>query len=954
MTLSRRQIWYGVLAVVLIPIVAPFVSLQPARQRILRSLSADLGRSVRADAVHLRLFPLPGVELDQVRLADAPAFGIEDMVIADSASASVQLGPLISGRLVFARLELNHPSINLVRDAAGEWNIAALLDAPRAPGSQAQQHAALAAPSAPLSRRFPYLEWSEGRINFKLEQSKTRFYLGQVSGSLARAGDNWRLQVQFQPLRTDLNLSNTGDVRIDGRWAGGWAAPGRGDFRQLPFDLVLRVANSYLAGSSALLFGHDAGVHGILGALVHVQGTGAEFSLSGTLSAQSVRRWDMLPPPASIQTSFLADYFPAQDHFELHGLGDAGWRHLRLSGSVDRLFSQPQANLKLSLRQFAAADLLPLVLAVKAHLPPNLEATGNADGDATLRWQSGLAAAGRFQLHQIRLATAGNEISLPAASVVWDDGGVHLLPARLDITPQAASTAADDTAQLAASVDGRGFSLQLDSHSLNAESAQALSQLCGVASPLPPGLAGSAQARLSIAAPWASFRQASWQGDARFDRALYQPGTADLALSDVSVGLSPLDPPRVQFAHPPFQGWAAFPLNQPPEFHLSARHLAADDVWNYLHPAPADFVQRLFGGTAPVWISQLNARGSVAIADLDWRGFHAGLGADLVLSPDHWRASRLNLALAQGRFIGTGRLDGAQYTIAGAVPRDQPVNLRLLLAPTPFGNAISGAAWGTAQIARTAGAEGFNQLAAGGHFEIHHGQLATSTGMAPFDLFAADYHLEAGVAVLDNVQWRRGGELWRGKGSARFNAQPPGEFSLQLTNGGATLELQNASLPPSIARIVAYAHSPPPYHDVTVTAEAVNQYWAGAGKATLPAAVSHLVLSAEPGWLTGSAEVDFDRLRQSASRNPLLQLFTGTHTIAARARLDSGSAPEAHLTVTEVRLDGEVVPNFLIDAAVAAFVHVRYPKLGRSFTIALPLHCTSVTLANNAAVFHYR
>ncbi|HXR96953.1 MAG TPA: AsmA family protein [Terriglobales bacterium] len=957
MTLSRRQIWYGVLAVVLIPIAAPFVSLQSARQRILRTLSADLGRSVRADAVHLRLFPLPGVELDQVRLADAPAFGIEDMVIADSASASVQLGPLLTGRLVFARLELDHPSINLVRNAAGEWNIAALLDAPRpaAPAAKlAPTEAARAPVPAPLGRRFPYVEWSDGRINFKLGQSKTRLYLGQVSGSLARAGDNWRLQAQFQPLRTDVNLSNTGDVRIDGRWAGRWAASGNRDFRQLPFDLVLRVSNSYLAGSSALVLGHDAGVHGILGAQVHVQGTGAEFSISGTLSAQSLRRWDMLPPPASVQTSFLADYFPAQDHFELQGLGDPGWRHIRLSGSVDRLFSQPQADLKLSLNQFAAADLLPLVLAVKAHLPANLAATGSADGDATLHWRSNLSGAGHFQLHQIRLATAGNEISLPVAQVVWDERGVHLLPARLAIAPQGPTSNVDDSVELAASVDTHGFALQLDSRSLSAASAQALSQLCGIASPLPPGLIGSAQARLTIAAPWNSFRQAGWQGDARFLRARYQPGAEDLALTDVSVGLSPLRPPRVQFVHTPFQGWAAFPVNQPPEFHITARRLAAADVWDYLHPPPADFVQRLFGGGTPAWISQLNARGSIVVSDLDWRGFHAAVGADLVATPDHWRAPRLSVSLANGVFTGSARLDGSQYTVSGVVPPSQPLNLRLLLAPTKFGNAMSGAASGTVELSRAAGAAGFDQTTASGHFEIRHGQIATSTGMVPFDLFAADYHLEGGVAALDNIQWLRGGALWRGNGSAQFQTQSLDQFDLQLSNGGATLDLQNGNLPPSIARIVAYAHAPPPYHDVTVSAEAVNQYWAGAGKSTLPAAVSHLKLGAEPGWLTGSAEIDFDRLRQTGSHSPLLQLFTGKHTVSARARLDSGAAPEAHLTITEVRLDGEVVPNFLIDAAVAAFIRPRYPKLGRSFAVALPAHCTAVTLANDAAVFHYQ
>ncbi|MGH9394125.1 MAG: AsmA family protein, partial [Terriglobales bacterium] len=252
-------LWMGAAALLLIAIALPLVALPSAKAGILRALQLGLGRQVTASAVHLRLLPLPGVELDAVRMADAPEFGIEDLVIADSATANLRWRSLLRGRLVFSRIHLEGASINLVRNRAGRWNVAALLQSTGQAGRQAGNPAAPRGAALPAAARFPYLEWSDARVNFKLDQTRTRLYLDQVRGSLARESGAWRLALRFQPMRTDLNLSDTGEVRVDGRWS---TASGR----PWPFDLAIRLQDSYLAGSSALFAGHDAGMHGIASA----------------------------------------------------------------------------------------------------------------------------------------------------------------------------------------------------------------------------------------------------------------------------------------------------------------------------------------------------------------------------------------------------------------------------------------------------------------------------------------------------------------------------------------------------------------------------------------------------------------------------------------------------------------------------------------------------------------
>jgi len=160
-----------------------------------------------------------------------------------------------------------------------------------------------------------------------------------------------------------------------------------------------------------------------------------------------------------------------------------------------------------------------------------------------------------------------------------------------------------------------------------------------------------------------------------------------------------------------------------------------------------------------------------------------------------------------------------------------------------------------------------------------------------------------------------------------------------------------AGMPASWALIASYARSAGPYHDVTLTAAEANRYFAGPGAARLPAGISQVVLAAEPGVLSGTALVDFDQLAKTG--NPLLQMFSGEHRLAVRARVDSAQAPRAQLTVTEVRLDGAVVPNWLLDAAARAFLQPKYPTLGRHFSVPLPRHASGASVGDNAVVLHY-
>ena len=107
---------------------------QRMRTRIVHSISLALGRQVDVGRVSLRLLPQPGFDLENFVVHDDPAFGAEPVLQSSDVIALVRVSSLLRGRLEIARLSLTEPSLNLVRDSEGRWNLESLLE-------RAAQHA---------------------------------------------------------------------------------------------------------------------------------------------------------------------------------------------------------------------------------------------------------------------------------------------------------------------------------------------------------------------------------------------------------------------------------------------------------------------------------------------------------------------------------------------------------------------------------------------------------------------------------------------------------------------------------------------------------------------------------------------------------------------------------------------------------------------------------------------
>ena len=156
--------------------------------------------------------PRPGLVLSGFVVADDPSYGPEPMLRAEKVNAYLRLSSLWRGKLEIGTLALENPSLNLVRRDDGHWNLEELV------GRTSQVRPAPTATTRPEYRtRFPYVEASAGRINFKLGQVKKSFAFSDADFALWLESDNeWGVRLDARPVRADVPVGDTGNLQ-DGR-----------------------------------------------------------------------------------------------------------------------------------------------------------------------------------------------------------------------------------------------------------------------------------------------------------------------------------------------------------------------------------------------------------------------------------------------------------------------------------------------------------------------------------------------------------------------------------------------------------------------------------------------------------------------------------------------------------------------------------------------------------------
>jgi AsmA protein len=138
--------------------------------------------------------------------------------------------------------------------------------------------------------RVPYIEATGGRVNFKLGEEKLAFALTDADFALWLPDpQQWRVRLEARPLRTDTNVSETGELRLEGSL--GRAAA----IADMPVDLQASWHNAPLGEVSKVISGSDAEWRGTLMAEASLLGRLGEAELRTGITLNDLRRADFVP-----------------------------------------------------------------------------------------------------------------------------------------------------------------------------------------------------------------------------------------------------------------------------------------------------------------------------------------------------------------------------------------------------------------------------------------------------------------------------------------------------------------------------------------------------------------------------------------------------------------------------------------------------------------------------------
>lgn len=298
----KRLSKYGgtaVLVLVAVLAVQAGISLLVRTHRMQEYLVAHLerafGRPVQVGRFSVQVLPLPELDVDAVTIGEDPAFGNEYFLRADRMTARLRWLGLFRGHFEFGTMSFTRPSLILVRNSEGHWNLERWLPPARVVSMQGS------APVAPQTReestyRLRKIDFDEGRINFKIGAEKRPFAFTDVSGSVEQVSPGrWQVQLEAQPWRSGVLLQSTGVLQVSGYVAGTSA-------RLQPAQIRVHWEKVSLADLFRMATGNDSGVRGkfaLDGNASVGMGSPTEGATAGTwrfalqARATQIHRWDL-------------------------------------------------------------------------------------------------------------------------------------------------------------------------------------------------------------------------------------------------------------------------------------------------------------------------------------------------------------------------------------------------------------------------------------------------------------------------------------------------------------------------------------------------------------------------------------------------------------------------------------------------------------------------------------
>ena len=424
--LIRKLVIRGVLVLVLVGIVAPFIHADGFHDRVQTALQNALHRRVQVGGVHFSLFNGPGFVMDHVLIDEDPAIGVEPLAYVESLDARIRLMSLFTGALEFSSLTLDSPSVNVVKPEGQSWNFVPLVQ-------QATSNPA-GGSNTRSGHEFPSIKIRGGRIDFKFGDTKSIFYLINANLDVSprwREPGSFDVEFSAEPARTDRGAQGFGSFSGKGRWI--HSASGE---PKLDFSVELeRSAMDDLARG----FGdNDFGVHGIISSRASIKGPLSNLVVNGQMALADIHRWDFIPSgnTGTLQLNYRGTVnWPARMLEVAAPASDNPGKAVTARIRVFDFLTRPRWAAELAIDKLPAGGVLDASRHMGVPVPAEIKVDGNIGGVIGYSSAGGvqgsfalthgvlhLSKQARLEMQDADLSVNGDQIRLAPVQVTGDDG----------------------------------------------------------------------------------------------------------------------------------------------------------------------------------------------------------------------------------------------------------------------------------------------------------------------------------------------------------------------------------------------------------------------------------------------------------------------------------------------------------------------------------------------------
>jgi hypothetical protein len=428
----HRRARIAFVALVLLTIAAwlvpTFLSANRFRRRLEAGLERALQRPVTFSSASFRLLPRPGFAVENAIVHEDPAFGPEPFARVDRIECDLRWRSLWHSRLDFFRLRLERPSLNIARNAQGEWNVENLLlkSGVTSAGSPSTT-------SDSAMANFD-LEVEDARLNFKVGADKKPFAIVDLRARLSIEPTKGlvRYRLSGNPIRTDSSLPPPGLLELTGEWKPGADLGGS-------LDATLQTRGALLYNWVPLVAGRNPEIYGVFDADVRLSGSLRVIKVEGEARLTQLHRWELLPPsdPMPFTVHFRGEFDRPRRRALLESV-DATFAdsHIHLTGAVDNIPASPELDLVVALERARLEDLLAMTRRFWAPTG-TFGLSGRVDGLMSIQgsWRE-RRYGGFVGAREVTLSTPSMTFPVSEVALRIDNRGARLAPVRFALAPR--------------------------------------------------------------------------------------------------------------------------------------------------------------------------------------------------------------------------------------------------------------------------------------------------------------------------------------------------------------------------------------------------------------------------------------------------------------------------------------------------------------------------------------